>query len=160
MSAEQIVSNLIERFEAKCFLESPSIKGKQIFLRVDKRCLKGTVEFLKISGFTHLSAITGLEVADGIELLYHLSNEDTLLTVRVKLSKNEAVAPSIVDLIRGAAPYEQEIHDFFGVVFEGHLNLASSILPDDWPKDNYPLRKTHAAEKEKTENKKSPASSH
>jgi len=149
MSEEQIISKLGQHLDSECFSEEPFTKGKQIFMHIDKKCLKTAIEFLKSNEFTHLSAITGLEVADGIELLYHLSNRNILLTVRVRLQKNEAVAPSITDVVRGAAPYEQEIHDLFGVIFEGHPNLAPLILPDDWPKDIYPLRKSQATEKRK-----------
>ncbi len=102
---------------------------------------------MKNNGFTHLSAITGLEVGDGIELLYHLSNENVLLTIRVKLPKNEAVVPSITKMIQGATLYEQENHDLLGVEFEGHPNLEPLILPDDWPKGVYPLRKHQATDK-------------
>ena len=111
-------------------------------MRIDTECLKDAIEFLKNNEFTHLSAITGLEVEDGIELLYHLSNGNILLTIRIKLPKNEAVASSITNVIRGATLYEQEIHDLLGVKFTGHPNLERLILPDDWPADNHPLRKS------------------
>jgi len=54
--------------------------------------------------------------------------------------KNDVI-PTITDIIPGALLYEREIHDLFGVKFEGHPNLEPLILPDDWPADNYPLRK-------------------
>jgi Ni,Fe-hydrogenase III component G len=153
MLEEKIISELNQRLGG-CFLEEPFTKGKQIFMRIDKKCLEQAIEFLKSNEFTHLSAITGLEVEDGIELLYHLSNGNILLTVRVKLPKNEAIAPSITDIVRGATLYEQEIHDLFGVKFEGHPNLEPLILPDDWPKGVYPLRKTQTIEKGKVEKKR------
>jgi NADH:ubiquinone oxidoreductase subunit C len=124
-------------------------------MRVDKKCLGHAIEFLKNNEFTHLSAITGLEVEDGIELLYHLSNGKTLLTIRVKLPENEAVAPSITSVMRGATLYEREIHDLLGVKFEGHPGLGPLIVPDDWPADDYPLHKSGAAEKGKQGRKRS-----
>jgi NADH-quinone oxidoreductase subunit C len=149
VSEEQVVSKLKQHLGTKCFLEEPFIRGIQTFMRIDKECLKDAIGFLKNNEFTHLSAITGLEVEDGIELLYHLSNGNILLTIRVKLPKNEAVAPSITNVIRGATLYEQEIHDLLGVKFAGHPNLERLILPDDWPADNYPLRKSRTEKKRK-----------
>jgi len=149
MLEEQIMSELNKSLEAECLLEEPLTKGKQIFMRIDKKCLKHVIGFLKNKGFNHLQAITGLEVEDGIELLYHLSSGNMLLTIRVKLPKNEAVAPSITDIVRGATLYEREIHDLLGLKFGEHPNLEPLILPDDWPKDMYPLRKSHITEKEK-----------
>lgn len=149
MFEEQIISKLKQYLNAECFLEEPFTKGRQIFIRIGKKCLKPAIEFLKSNEFTHLSAITGLEVADAIELLYHLSNGNTLLTIVLKLPLNEPVVPSITNIIRGAIPYEQEIHDLFGVEFEGHPNLEPLILPDDWLADNHPLRKSRAVAKDK-----------
>ncbi|MGF3536512.1 MAG: NADH-quinone oxidoreductase subunit C [Candidatus Bathyarchaeia archaeon] len=149
MSKEQVISELKQRLGTRCFPEEPFTRGIQTFMRIDKECLKDAIGFLKNNEFTHLSAITGFEVEDGIELLYHLSNRNTLLTIRIKLPKNEAVASSITNVIRGATLYEQEIHDLLGVKFAGHPNLERLILPDDWPADNYPLRKSRTPEKGK-----------
>ena len=149
MSEEQVISKLKQCLGARCFLEEPFIRGIQTSMRIDRECLKDAIEFLKNNEFTHLSAITGLEVEDGIELLYHLSNGNILLTIRIKLPKNEAVAPSITNVIRGATLYEQEIHDLLGVKFAGHPNLERLILPDDWPADNHPLRKSRTEKKRK-----------
>jgi len=144
---EQIIGKLKQYLGAECFLEEPFSKGGKMFMCIDKKWLKPTIEFLKSNGTTHLSAITGLEVADGIELLYHLSNGNTLLTIVLRLPLNEPVVASITNIIRGAIPYEQEIHDLFGVEFEGHPNLDPLILPDDWPKGLYPLRKSRTQKK-------------
>jgi len=153
MPEEQIINKLSQHLGAECFLEKPFTKGKQIFMCVDKKCLKPAIEFLKSNGFTHLAAITGLEVADDVELLYHLSDGNTLLTIVIKLPLNELVVPSITTVFRGATLYEQEIHDLLGVKFEGHPNLGPSILPDDWPNGTYPLRKVRQREKETEERK-------
>lgn len=153
MSEEQVINKLKQCLGAGCFLEEPFIRGIQTSMRIDRECLKDAIEFLKNNEFTHLSAITGFEVEDGIELLYHLSNGNILLTIRIKLPKNEAVAPSITNVIRGATLYEQEIHDLLGVKFEGHPNLERLILPEDWPKDVYPLRKSGTTKEGKLKKK-------
>ena len=51
------------------------------------------------------------------------------------------MAPTITDIIPGALLYEREIHDLFGVKFEGHPNLEPLILPEDWPRDVHPMCK-------------------
>lgn len=122
-------------------------KGR-ISVDVDVKGLKDVVQLLKGEGFTHLSAITGLEVNGGVELLYHLAKGGVLLTVKVKLPAGEAVVPSITDLIPGAALYEREVHDMLGVNFKGHPNLAPLLVPDNWPKGSYPLRKSRLSEGE------------
>lgn len=120
---------------------SVSSGNRRISARVDPSKLKDVIKTLKEKGFTHLSAITGLEVEDGIELLYHLSKGETILTLRTRIPSNNTVIQSIVDIIPGAALYEQEIYDLLGVKFEGQKEQKRLILPDDWPEDLYPLRR-------------------
>ncbi|MEM3797930.1 MAG: NADH-quinone oxidoreductase subunit C [Candidatus Bathyarchaeia archaeon] len=115
-------------------------KGR-VFLRVKKERLREVIEFLKNEGFTHLSGITALETDDKFELLYHLGMEGTLLTVRVNLTLNNDIAPTITDIFPGALLYEREAHDLFGVKFEGNPNMKPLILPEDWPENIYPMRK-------------------
>jgi len=134
MSEKEIVDKLKQNVGSKYVWETLVPRAGKVFVGIDKE---------------NLSAITGLETEDGIELLYHLSKEDVLLTIRVRLPLNENVIPSITNHIPGATLYEQEIHDLLGVNFEGHPNLAPLILPDDWPKNDYPLRKGRVAEETK-----------
>lgn len=124
---------------------------------MSKENLKGVISCLKEEGFVHLAGITALETNDAFELLYHLSREGTLLTVRVNLPLNDDRAPTITDIIPGALLYEREAHDLFGVKFEGHPNLEPLILPEDWPRDVYPLRKSGTTKEEKLKKKQKPS---
>lgn len=149
MLEKEILDKLKRNMGPKYVLKTSVPRAGKVFIELDEKKLKDAIRFLKNEGFTHLSAITGLETKDEIQLLYHLSNGGILLTIRVKLPLNKTVIPSITPHILGATFYEREIHDLLGVNFEGHLNLAPLILPDDWPKDNYPLRKRRVTEETK-----------
>ncbi|MEM3547109.1 MAG: NADH-quinone oxidoreductase subunit C [Candidatus Bathyarchaeia archaeon] len=118
-----------------------SARNSRVSAKVDPSRVKDVIMALKKEGFTHLSAITGLEVEDGIELLYHLSKGRVILTLSIKIPSNIAAVQSITDIIPGAALYEREIHDLLGVKFEGHPELKRLILSDDWPEGLHPLRK-------------------
>lgn len=118
-----------------------SARDSRVSAKVDPSRVKDVIRALRQEGFTHLSAITGLEVEDGIELLYHLSKGRVILTLSVKIPSDIATVQSITDVIPGAALYEQEIHDLLGVKFEGHPELKRLILSDDWPDGSHPLRK-------------------
>jgi len=139
-------------------IEVSTLREGCILLLVDKENLKNVISCLKEEGFTHLAGITALETDDAFELLYHLSRRGTLLTVRVNLPLNDDAVPTITDIIPGALLYEREIHDLFGVKFEGHPNLEPLILPDDWPKDVYPLRKNRTTERRETKKESNPLS--
>ncbi|MEM0095878.1 MAG: NADH-quinone oxidoreductase subunit C [Candidatus Bathyarchaeia archaeon] len=129
-------------------IEVSAPREGRIFVQVSKDHLRNVIASLKDEGFTHLAGITALQTKNAFELLYHLSREGTLLTVRVNLPLNDDVAPTITDIIPGALLYEREAHDLFGIKFEGHPDLKPFILPDDWPKDVYPQRKSRIMENE------------
>ena len=69
------------------------------------------------------------------------------ITLRTKLTYSDLIIPTITDLSPGASLYEREIHDLFGVIFEGHPNLTPLLLPDNWPINVHPLRKEWTVEK-------------
>lgn len=122
-------------------VEKSSSGAKRIFACVGKEYLKKVVRFLVDEGFTHLSAITALSVMDRLEILYHFSGNGVLITLRVTLPPNEHVIPTITDIIPGALLHEREVHDLFGIKFEGHPDLRPLILPENWPADVHPMRR-------------------
>ena len=50
-----------------------------------------------------------------------------------------ATVQSIVDVFAGADWHEREAHEMFGIVFDGHPNLAHIYLPTEF--EGHPLRK-------------------
>jgi NADH-quinone oxidoreductase subunit C len=65
---------------------------------------------------------------------YELLSMDRVerLRVRTRMSTDEAVVPSVVDLFATADFQEREVYDFFGVDFEGHPDLRRILLPEDY----------------------------
>ena len=54
-------------------------------------------------------------------------------------SSAPASVPSIIDVFAGADWHEREAHEMFGLVFDGHPNLAHIYLPTEF--EGHPLRK-------------------
>jgi len=51
----------------------------------------------------------------------------------VNVEKNNPVVKSVSELFPPADFYEREIHDFYGVEFQGNKNLHLKLfLPEDW----------------------------
>jgi formate hydrogenlyase subunit 5 len=88
-----------------------------------------------------ISAISGLDLGGKIGLMYHIRTNGAIVTIRTEVPKENPKISSITDIIPGASFHEREVADLFGVVFQGHPNLARLLLPEDWPENLYPLRK-------------------
>ena len=122
--------------------------------------LKPAVEALLLkSKWGYLSAITGLDHPDyevdpatnerkpladqgSIEVLYHFCSGAAITTLRVMIPYSDPTLDSICDIVSSATLYERELIELFGVQLTGTPNNEHLILPDDWPQEVYPLRKS------------------
>jgi len=125
---------------------------QRIFLTVPVRTLVPALEQLKTElGYRHLSTISGVDMGDVFEILYHIGYDGGNLNIRTQIPKADPRLPSICAVIPGAVLYERELQDMFGIIVEAIPDGRRLVLPDDWPDGNYPLRKdwkhVRAAEK-------------
>ncbi len=72
-----------------------------------------------------------------VSLIHHRSRERT--RIRVQVPEEDPVVPSLFDLYPGTEAMEREVHDLYGVAFEGHPDPTRILMPEDW--DGHPLRK-------------------
>ncbi|HEX7319790.1 MAG TPA: NADH-quinone oxidoreductase subunit C [bacterium] len=115
---------------------------RRIFVSVDATNLIDGLKYLKDQlEFAHLSTITGIDKGEVFEILYHLANPFTCLTVRTTIPRNYPHIPTITGVIPGAILYERELQDMFGIVVEQIPDPRPLVLPDNWPAGVYPLRK-------------------
>ncbi|HMA05644.1 MAG TPA: NADH-quinone oxidoreductase subunit C [Methanomicrobiales archaeon] len=90
----------------------------------------------------HLIQMSTADAGEHFELTYHLTGPHRLvISIRVNIPRGNPALPSVHDLLPPAGIYERQIHDLFGIIFQGHPNLARIILNEDWPLKEYPLRK-------------------
>ncbi len=103
-----------------------------------------------------LATITGVDVRDGIDLLYHWCLEKSaagdprswngpagvVITLKALASRPGYEIDSIADVVVAANWIEREIHDLLGANFRGHPDMRRLILDDSWPEGVYPLRKS------------------
>jgi len=85
---------------------------------------------------------------NGFYKLYYVFGIDSLhknIVLEVPIPEKDASAPSIADYVRAADWYELEAHDLMGIQFSRELP-QNFVLPEDWPKDVYPLRKDYSIE--------------
>jgi len=122
-------------------LECKVPKPRRAYILVKHGCHRDAISLLlKQSEQTGISTITGTDLGSEIELNYHMRCGGAV-TIKNMVPKKQPIIKTITDLLPGAAFYEREVFDLLGVVFEGHPNLKRLLLPDNWPKGTYPLRK-------------------
>ncbi len=115
---------------------------RRIFLEVRVEDLLTVVSWLKNDlGFTHLATISGVDLGETFEVIYHFANNYCCFNIRVKVPRANPLLPSICELIPGAILYERELQDMFGFIVQNIPDGRPLVLPDDWPAGNYPLRK-------------------
>ena len=125
---------------------------RRIFLSVRREHFKEAMtKILEDEGITHLSTITGVDLGEEIEVIYHLDRSGIILSVKTTAPKGQPILPTVTDLIPGATLYEREVHELLGVTFDGHPNLSRLVLPEGWPPGLYPLRKEVSIEEIRSE---------
>jgi len=102
------------------------------------------LKFLRDKGLDHLALISCVDWPDDgeLELVYILTSylrgpeptgeERVHVILKTRVPRDEPKFPTAVNIFRNAEPYEREIHEFFGVEFEGHPRPTHLILDRDY----------------------------
>ena len=143
MSTEENIQTLILK-------EFPEVQGnikvqrkRRIQLDVDYAHFEKMLTFLKEKqDFVILCTITGLDEGNAFALIYHIAREDGIvLNLKTRVPRENPVVKTITSFFPSAEISEREVKDLFGVNVEGLPAGKRYPLPDDWPSDEYPLRK-------------------
>ncbi len=91
--------------------------------------------------FEQLSCLACVDYKDSFQLVYilHSLDPDRTMVVKTNVPVDDPRLPSVTPVWRAGEWYEREAHDLFGVVFEGHPNLAPLLLYEGF--EGYPGRK-------------------
>jgi len=116
--------------------------ARRIFFRTDIAHLREAARFLKEKlGCDYLATISGVDKGENFEIIYHFANQFACINLRTLTLRSLPHIPSICPEIPGAVLYERELQDMFGMVVDGIPDPRPLVLPDDWPANNFPLRK-------------------
>ncbi|MFH1039342.1 MAG: NADH-quinone oxidoreductase subunit C [PVC group bacterium] len=121
---------------------------QRVYLEVKPAALRevaGEVFHQMGARFAIASAVQTLE---GFQILYHFSFDGTgvILSLRVRLGKENPEVDSISDLVPAANWIEREMGELFGITFKGRPDLQRLLLDEEWPEGVYPLRKDYGKE--------------
>jgi NADH-quinone oxidoreductase subunit C len=118
-------------------------EARRGIVRVDPaRVVEAGRRMFAMSG-SRLGTCTGIEVRDGIDVLYHwcLEPAGVVVTVKALAARPSLALDSLANDVPAANWIEREMHDLLGANFTGHPDMRRLILDDSWPEGLYPLRK-------------------
>lgn len=118
-------------------------RPRRIFVTVDADRFEKILDFsVKDLGFTILCTITGLDNGQTLGFIYHLTRQDGItLNIQFDVPRDNPTINTVTRHFPSAEIYERELIDLLGARVEGLGKGIRYPLPDDWPKDQYPLRK-------------------
>jgi len=92
---------------------------------------------------SRLATATGIDVRDGIDVLYHWAFEPqgVVVTLKALAARPELELDSTANDVPAADWIEREIFTLLGVKFRNHPDLRRLNLDDSWPEGVYPLRR-------------------
>jgi NADH-quinone oxidoreductase subunit D len=143
MSTEQTLQTAAELLAA-WNRETTQPESNRMDVLIGAEDLRPAVTALHDAHWGYLSAITGLDLgveSGQLEALYHFCNGPAITTLKVHMPRTQdAILPTIEDLIPSATFFERELHETVGFHLEGARSNERLFIPDDWPEDVYPMR--------------------
>jgi len=137
-------------------LEVEQCEERRGIARVDPaRIVEVARQMFAVPG-SRLATATGIDVRDGIDVLYHWAieppyadgeappkgaGEGVVITLKGLAARPALEIDSIANDMPAANWIEREMHDLLGVNFPNHPDMRRLILDDSWPEGVYPLRK-------------------
>ncbi len=125
--------------------ETSQPSAKQLDVKVKlTRELVPIIVGLRVKRLGYLASITGIDLgpeAGEMDVLYHFCPGDVVITLRVRVPRQDAMLPSLCEVIPSAEVFERELQEMFGIQMLGLHTNEHLYLPDDWPDGVYPMRK-------------------
>jgi len=149
MTIDQILGSINDKFGSKV-LKTHKTGDKRAYVDIYPKDIVDIVRFMLKDLSLRFNIASAVDDFDGIEILYHFSLDPAgfVVTIRAIIKdKEDPHIDTITNVTKAAWWIEREMHELFGVNFIGNTDLRPLLLPDDWPKGVYPLRKSFISPK-------------
>jgi len=93
--------------------------------------------------FKLLLCLAGVDYQEYLQIVYVLLSleHEQKLVIKTNVPLDNPRLPTVTPVWRGAAWYEREAHDLFGIEFEGNPDMSPLLLYEGF--EGYPGRKSH-----------------
>ena len=153
---EKIINIIKEKFEGDVLL----IENPYNFLTITlkKERIIELIKYLydhKEAQFQYLTDLCGIHFPDlnqiAVSYMLHSLVNNYRIRIKIYLSADNPVTPTLTPIFEGANWMERETFDFYGVQFEGHPNLKRILNVEEMT--IFPLRKEFPLEDQVREDK-------
>lgn len=139
--AKTLIDDITSRYDV---LGSELLDETQVTFDVEILSVHSILSYLKSAGWDQLSILTCVDWIDEgkYQLVYILFNWDKPVRVqlRAKVERPTPKVQTIMHIFPGAKYYERDVHEFYGVEFEGNPDSYKQLFLENWD-DIPPLRK-------------------
>jgi len=117
---------------------------RRAYVYIRKDGIRECVRVLFDQFGARLSTISAVDRKFKFDVLYHftLDREGFVASICLSTPKQAASLDSVTDIVPAANWIEREVQELFGIKFAGHPSPGKLLTSDDWPEDEYPLRRT------------------
>ncbi len=119
------------------------VRSNRIMITTTSGHIRETVKSVQeLLSCDRLLTISAADNGKTLELIYHLTGPHRMvISIAIEIPREAPEVPTTSDILPPAGIYERQIHDLFGILFQGRSDLKKIILNEDWPQNEYPLRK-------------------
>ena len=143
MDRKALVDGIQGRFGER--IKGTDLEALEPSVQVDAADWPELALFLRdVCGLDSLGCLTAIDRKDGLEVVYNVERMDAErlgIAIRVTVSYEQPVIPSVQHVWRTADWHEREAWDLMGIRFEGHPDLKRILCAEDW--EGHPLRKDY-----------------
>ena len=120
-------------------------ENSRLIVTAQKDKVMSILSFLKNKGYNHLALVSCVDWIEEkeFEMVYiltsYLQNNDEFrdkerlhITLKTRILREESKVISVIPIFENAEPYEREIHELFGIYFEGHPRLIPLFLEGNY----------------------------
>jgi len=133
MMCDSIKQKIKARFRG---VEISTTKDNRLTITTRPDNALDVLKSLKDEGYTHLAMISCVDWIDKqkLELVYVLSSyfENEHIILKTNVLRKKPDFKTVIDIFENAEPYEREIHELFGIHFEGHPRQIPLFLERDY----------------------------
>ena len=111
-------------------------KNNRLTIIAPKDTVLNILSFLKDKGYDHLELISCVDwiEAKEFELVYIITSygEEIIIILKTRIPRNLPQFITAIPVFENVEAYEREIHELFGINFEGHPRLIPLFLEREY----------------------------